>query len=120
MSDKTVDPQQAHEDFLRQTRTTTTIPTASKGAWVTLHLTPASGRTEPILGYVTGSEGGMIKLTKLVTVKYAVDLDGEGEETCIHEGAWFINPTHVWMIEHEKHIPEAKFRLYSKYPHLRT
>lgn len=82
---------------------------ASKGAWVTLHFTEAAGH-KTIMGYMTGGEGGMLKLTKYVLSERDIGPQGErGITTTIHEGVWLFNPQHIWLIEHEKTIPTPGF-----------
>jgi hypothetical protein len=75
---------------------------------------PTVGDTKTVVGYMTGAENGMLKLTKFVTT-------GEGNVgpraeygllTAVYDGVWLINPAHVWMIEHEKEIPTPGFTPY--------
>lgn len=89
-------------------------PSASRGAWVTLHLHFPSGQERAVLGYLVGSEGGQYKLTKFVT-----EQDGrmdthngplDGKITTVHDGVWLINPMYVWMVEHEQTVPVPGFR----------
>lgn len=107
--------QENRNPTIAEMQTGTMSPSASRGAWVTLHMLPTVN-TPTVLGYMTGAESGMLKLTKFVIKDTeAENSQGMGIETSVHEGVWLINPSHVWMIEHEKTIPTPGFVPYRSY-----